>query len=190
MENKLNLPYPIVVEGKYDKIKLSAVVTSPILVCNGFSVFNDEKNKMHLKTMCKNGCIILTDSDKAGSFIRSRLKDIIKSDNMINLYTPVIKGKEKRKKEESKEGTLGVEGIDSKVLYDLLKPYSALVERKNKIKKSDLFALGLSGCEGSTEKRNAIAKKLELPKDLTPNAFLDAVNVLIDLDRLKELMNE
>lgn len=190
MENKLNLPYPIVVEGKYDKIKLSAVVTSPILVCNGFSVFNDENKKKHLKAMCKNGCIILTDSDKAGNFIRSRLKDIVKTENIINLYTPVIEGKEKRKKEGSKEGTLGVEGMDSKLLYELLLPYESQIEKKEKIKKSDLFALGMSGCDGSSEKRDNVAKKLNLPKGLTPNAFLDAVNVLVDLEQLKELINE
>lgn len=190
MENKLNLPYPIVVEGKYDKIKLSAVVTSPVLVCNGFSVFNDENKKKHLRTMCKNGCIILTDSDKAGSFIRSRLKEIVRSDNIINLYTPVIEGKEKRKKEESKEGTLGVEGMDTKLLFDLLKPYSKPFEKKEEIKKSDLYALGMSGGNSSSEKRDIVSEKLGLPKGLTPNAFLDAVNVLVNLEQLKELINE
>lgn len=190
MENKLNLPYPIVVEGKYDKIKLSAVVTSPILVCNGFSVFNDDNKKKHLKTMCKNGCIIMTDSDKAGAFIRSHLKEIVKTDNIINLYTPVIEGKEKRKKEYSKEGTLGVEGMDVKLLYDLLLPYSNPLDEKEKIKKSELYALGLSGGIGSSEKRDLVAKKLNLPLGLTPNAFLDAVNVLINLEQLKELINE
>ena len=190
MENKLNLPYPIVVEGKYDKIKLSAVVTSPILVCNGFSVFNDDNKKKHLKTMCKNGCIILTDSDKAGSFIRSRLKDIVKAENIINLYIPVIEGKEKRKKEGSKEGTLGVEGMDTNLLFELLLPYSKPLEKKEKIKKSDLYILGMSGCNSSSEKRDIVSEKLGLPKGLTPNAFLDAINVLIDLEQLKELINE
>ena len=190
MENKLNLPYPIVVEGKYDKIKLSAVVTSPILVCNGFSVFNDKNKKLHIKTMCENGCIILTDSDKAGSFIRSRLKEIVGTDNIINLYTPVVDGKEKRKKEPSKEGTLGVEGIDTEVLFRLLEPYSKPRQEKEKITKSDLYALGLSGGNDSAKKRDELAAKLSLPKGLTPNAFLDALDVLIDKERLKELIDE
>lgn len=190
MESKLNLPYPIVVEGKYDKIKLSAVVTSPILVCNGFSVFHDSNKKKHIKTMCENGCIILTDSDKAGAFIRSRLKDIVGTDHIINLYTPTVEGKEKRKKEPSKEGTLGVEGIETEVLFSLLLPYSKPLENKEKIKKSDLYALGLSGGSDSAKKRDEIAEKLSLPKGLTPNAFLDAINVLIDKERLKELTDE
>lgn len=190
MINKLNLPYPIVVEGKYDKIKLSAVVTSPILVCNGFSVFNDERTRALLKEMCKNGCIILTDSDKAGSFLRSRLKDIVRSDNIINLYTPVIKGVEKRKQKPSSEGILGVEGMEWKLLYDLLSPYTSETVKKNKITKTDMYELGLSGKQASGALRNELAKKLSLPPDLTPNAFLDALNTLVDLEKLKELMNE
>ena len=45
MRKKLRLKSPVVVEGKYDKIKLSAIIDSRIIVLDGFGVFKDkEKN--------------------------------------------------------------------------------------------------------------------------------------------------
>ena len=61
MEERLNLKYPVIVEGKYDKAKLSAVVSSPIITLDGFSVFNNEEKKSILKKLSNdNGVIVLT----------------------------------------------------------------------------------------------------------------------------------
>ena len=70
---KLSLEYPVVVEGKYDKIKLDAIVATPIITLDGFSFFNDKKKQQLFRKYAENGIIILTDSDRAGAFIRSKL---------------------------------------------------------------------------------------------------------------------
>ena len=74
MDNKkLFVKYPIVVEGKYDKIKLSSFVGSAIITTDGFAVFNNRERIALLKSLAKSGAlIIITDSDKAGFFIRDR----------------------------------------------------------------------------------------------------------------------
>ncbi|MBQ2253782.1 MAG: DUF4093 domain-containing protein, partial [Clostridia bacterium] len=72
MANKMRLICPLVVEGKYDKIRLSNLVETPILVLNGFSVFKDKEKKALLQRICKEkGLIFLTDSDHAGNFLRT-----------------------------------------------------------------------------------------------------------------------
>ena len=49
MEEKLKLKYPVVVEGKYDKAKVSLIVSTPIISLDGFSVFNNSEKQMLLK---------------------------------------------------------------------------------------------------------------------------------------------
>ncbi|MBP5230888.1 MAG: hypothetical protein ILO68_04090 [Clostridia bacterium] len=75
---KLRLRCPVAVEGKYDKIRLDAVVATPILVLNGFSVFRDEERLELLRRVVRQtGLILFTDSDRAGAFLRSRLKGLL-----------------------------------------------------------------------------------------------------------------
>lgn len=179
--NKLRLKYPVIVEGKYDKIKLSNIISSPIIAIGGFSFLNDKKKKALLSTLAKETkLVILTDSDKAGSFIRSRLKGIIPPQKLINVYTPQIKGKEKRKDSASAENLLGVEGINSEVLIKLLSPFqvdakSTVVEP---IDSALLWEYGLSGKPDSSEKRKAVLKAFGLPENLTAKAMIDAINSL------------
>lgn len=186
--NKLNLKYPIIVEGKYDKIKLSAIVSSPIVTLDGFSFFNSRDKQNLIRKYAEKGVIVLTDSDKAGTFIRSKLKCYINGE-IINLYTPSVKGKEKRKSAPSKEGLLGVEGIDEKTLYELFLPYENTSETVRFLTKARLFADGLSGRDGSAELRERLAHELGLPKSLTSNAFIDAVNSMIPEERYVDALN-
>ncbi len=172
---KLKLLYPVVVEGKYDKIKLDAVVESPIFVLDGFSFFKNNDKKKLFSAYAKNGVIVLTDSDKAGGFIRSKLKGYT-SGNIINLYSPVISGKEKRKSSPSKDGIIGVEGIDTKTLYALLKPFESKEASVCFLTRQRLYADGLSGKPNSVKLRNALLAILGLPIGLTSSAFCDAIN--------------
>ncbi len=174
---KLNLKYPVIVEGKYDKIKLSNVISSPIITVGGFSILNDKKKRKYLSSLAeKTKLIILTDSDKAGGFIRSRLKGIVKTQQLINIYIPQIKGKEKRKNTPSAENLLGVEGMNAELLFSLLSPYEEEEKNFEKITSSDFYNAGLSGKSGSTEKRSLLAKRLMLPDNLSPKALIDAIN--------------
>lgn len=176
---KIHLKYPVIVEGKYDKIKLSNILTSPVIAIGGFSLLNDSKKKKLLSTLAnETKLIILTDSDKAGGFIRSRLKGIIPANKLINLYIPQIKGKEKRKTSASAENLLGVEGMESQVLLKLLSPYTVEKEPTEPISSSTLWEYGLTGKNDSGEKRKALSKALSLPDNLSTKALIDAVNSL------------
>ena len=53
---KLKIPYPILVEGKYDKIKLESILDANIKTAGGFSLFNNEEKMALLKRITeKNG---------------------------------------------------------------------------------------------------------------------------------------
>ena len=178
---KLDLKYPVIVEGKYDKIALDAIVSSPVIVLNGFSVFNNSEKKLLIKRLCAGGAILMTDSDKAGMFIRGKLKGYFADIRLYNVYIPQIEGKEKRKNKPSADGLLGVEGIDKKLLYSLLLPYAADTEKpapKRIYTKADMYELGLSGKKDSKEKRDQTATRFGLPCGMTANALLEAINLL------------
>lgn len=179
--NRIKLKYPIFVEGIYDKNRLSAVAEGTVIVGNGFGVFNAKEKLALLKRITdETKLLMLTDSDRAGIFIRNKLKGVLNSANIIQLYTPAAKGKEKRKKAPSKEGLLGVEGMDNETLYRILAPYAAdkCDEPTVPVSTADMYAVGLTGKDGSEAKRRDFCLKADLPATLSPKALREAVNVL------------
>lgn len=173
---------PIIVEGKYDKIKLSSIVKADIFTTDGFGIFSaSEKAALLRRLALKNGLIVLTDSDGAGLVIRNYLSNLIPKDQIIHLYIPKIKGQERRKSSPSKEGYLGVEGIDRQVLEKIFAPYADGKEapRRMSLQKSDLYTFGLSGGRNSARLRAALANELSLPDNLSSNSLLAAINLLI-----------
>ena len=184
MKERLKIPYPVIVEGRYDKLRLGAVMDGQILTTDGFGLFNKKEKTMLFRALAKSTpVIVLTDSDGAGKLIRSHLCSMIPKDRLIHLYIPRIEGTEKRKSAPSAEGTLGVEGMENDLLMDLLSLYADpdAVNRRmaeNPLSKTDFFMDGLTGAENSREKRNALAGKLGLPPDMTPNALLAALTLL------------
>ncbi|MBQ7780173.1 MAG: DUF4093 domain-containing protein [Clostridia bacterium] len=193
MSEKLKLVSPVIVEGKYDKIKLSSIIESEIICLNGFGIFKDEKKREMLKKIAnEHGLIVLTDSDGGGLVIRNHLRALIPSHQLTHLYIPKIKGKEKRKDEASKEGLLGVEGMDTSILRELFEPFLVQKTQKNarKVTKTDLFCDGLLGNSGSVEKRKKLCAKCSLPDNISTNALIEAINLLFGYDRYKEIINE
>ena len=182
MTERLKISYPIVVEGRYDRLRLQSVVDGQILLTDGFGIFNKkEKRALLLALAKKTPLIVLTDSDGAGKLIRSHLTSVIPADRLIHLYIPRVAGKERRKAQPSAEGVLGVEGMENDLLYNLLAPYASDAEREaleNPLSKTDFFLDGLTGAPDSAARRNAFAARLGLPPDMTPNALLAAVRVL------------
>ena len=168
---KLSLEYPVVVEGKYDKIKLDAIVATPIITLDGFSFFNDKKKQQLFRKYAENGIIILTDSDRAGAFIRSKLRGYTKG-TIINVYAPSVIGKEKRKSVSS----------NVKTLRTLLTPYEGREKTAPYLTKARMYADGLSGGENSSLLRHTVALLLGLPANLSPNAFAEAINTMIPED--------
>ena len=178
----IKLKYPVAVEGKYDKIKLSSFVSSPVFTTEGFGIFRDENKSRFFSKICNSSkLIILTDSDKGGDLIRKRLKSISPNAKIVNLYIPQIKGKEKRKKSPSKQGYLGVEGMDEKLLTDLFTRAGLVdegIEREPFMDRAKLYSLGLMGKDDSAEKRKKLAKKLGLYEELSTTSFLESLNLL------------
>lgn len=177
----------VVVEGRYDKNALSQVVDATIVTLGGFAVFNDREKLAFLRRLAEQrGLIVLTDSDGAGFVIRNYLKGALPRDRVKQAYIPDIPGKERRKRTPGKEGKLGVEGMKPAVLLEALRRAGATFadeetvgeRRKDPITKADLFALGLTGGTDSAAKRRALLKALDLPEHLTPNAMLEALNLL------------
>ena len=186
------IKYPIIVEGKYDKIKLDSILDAKIITTDGFGIFNNkEKLSLIRQLASKDKIILLTDSDGGGHLIRSHIKTAIPGDKLINLYIPRVEGKEKRKNAPSKEGVLGVEGIDADKLRDMLRPYSDEGQEKShsEITKADFYAFGLSGRDDSKAKREKILKKLGFPLNMSPNAMLQAMNILFSKEEFEEVIS-
>lgn len=190
----MRIPYPVIVEGKYDKLRLESVIEGQILTTDGFGLFNKKEKTMLFRALCKSTpVIVLTDSDGAGKLIRSHISGILPPQRVIHLYVPRIEGTEKRKDAPSAEGTLGVEGMERDLLRKLLLPYAdpslaREFSREERITKLLLYEDGLTGGEGSREKRDALAARLELPPGMTPNALLAALRVLCTYERYCELV--
>lgn len=192
----IKLKQAVVVEGKYDKIKLSSIIDAPIIVTNGFSIFKDKEKLEYIKKVAqKRGIIIMTDSDNAGFMIRNRiLKAIDKESEVINVYIPDVLGKEKRKEKPSAEGKLGVEGIQADIIRKSLEKFGVLCEKseknKKEITKTDLFVWGLSGGENSAKRREMFLKELDLPQDMTANTMLDAINIFLSFNEFENICKE
>lgn len=184
---KIKVSLPVIVEGKYDKIKLDSILDTKVITTGGFGIFNSDEKKALIKRLCENGVILLCDSDGAGKVIRAYIKSFLPPEKVINLYIPKIEGKEKRKKEGSKEGTLGVEGMEADLLRDLFRKYAdASAAARTPITKRDLYLHGLSGGEDSAAKRDALATIYALPSGMTANALLDALNIVSSLEEFEE----
>lgn len=192
----LKIKEAVIVEGKYDKIKLSSLVDAPIIETNGFRVFSDrEKQNLIRKIADTRGILVLTDSDSAGFVIRNFLKGIVDKTKIKNCYIPQIEGKEKRKEQSGKEGILGVEGVSDDIIIEAIRKSGAEilgenVTHENEIEKSDLYCLGLTGTKNAEKNRQRLLKHLGLPTYLTTNAMLSALNCLYSLEELKEVLTE
>lgn len=181
----------IVVEGRYDKNTLSQLVDGVILETNGFGIFKDKEKLALLRRIAeKRGLILLTDSDGAGFVIRNYIKGAIPPEQVKQAYIPDLFGKEKRKRKPGKEGKLGVEGMSPAVLEAALRQAGATIlgeeahSQAPALTKADLYACGLSGGEGSKEKRRDLLKRLGLPEHLSPNAMLPVLSALYSREDL------
>lgn len=177
-KDKLELLYPVAVEGKYDKIRLSNVVSSPIIVLNGFSAFKSDETLSLLKAYGKEGIILLTDPDNAGTFIRGKLKSLLGGVKIFNVYAPAVIGADSRRNHVCKEGVLGVESTDEQTLYDLLLPFSHTKRREKQafLTPGRAYADKLTGCSGSSDLRTSLCAVLGLPGNISAKALIEYIN--------------
>lgn len=180
MENKIKLTEAVIVEGKYDKIKLSNILDAFIIETNGFAVFKDKTKLSFIKKLAKErGIIILTDSDHAGFMIRNYISSGVPKEQIKNVYIPDIFGKEKRKNAPSKEGKLGVEGMTKEVIVEALSKAGITSSKSvcsDPVTTVDFYDLGLTGGAGSKAKRKALCKALDLPEFLSTSSLISCIN--------------
>ncbi len=188
----------IIVEGKYDKIKLQNIIDGLIVPTDGFGVFNDKEKQFLIRRLAEErGLLILTDSDAAGFMIRNFLKGCVPQERMKHAYIPDIFGKEKRKPHPSKEGKLGVEGISEKILLDAVLRSGAectsntcIIQNQHKeITKSDFYTYGLNGTPCAEKKRIQLKKFLNFPEHMSTNALLQTVNFLMTKSEFEEKLH-
>lgn len=179
----------IIVEGKYDKIKLSSIVDAVIITTNGFGIFKDkEKLELIRYYAKKTGIVILTDSDSAGRRIRGYIKGAVGGGRIINVFIPDVFGKEKRKEKPSAEGKLGVEGISAKLLREAFEKSGITASARTAdpdITKFTLYELGLSGGTGSSELRKRLQRRLGLPSLMSSGALTEVLNTMMTAAELE-----
>lgn len=183
----------VVVEGRYDKNALLQVVDAVVVTTSGFGIFNDGEKLALLRRLAEQrGLILLTDSDGAGFVIRSFLKGAVPKERLKQAYIPDMPGKERRKRTPGKEGKLGVEGMPPEVLLAALRRGGATFEGEEEsvsaaaVTKAELLERGLIG-PGSRARRSELLKRLELPEHMTPNAMLEALNLLLTREEWEAL---
>lgn len=188
----------IIVEGTYDKIKLSSFIEAIIFVTGGFSVISNKKKLASIKTLAEQtGIVILTDSDSAGFKIRNYIKQSITTGTVKHAYIPDILGKEKRKSKPGKEGLLGVEGISPEIIIKVLRDAGCVINGESECKKNtdpitkaDLYLLGLSGNADSEKKRHTLSRELGMPSKISANMLVSVLNRLMTRDEFSKLCDE
>jgi ribonuclease M5 len=188
-----------VVEGKYDEIRVRSAVEALVVPTEGFGIFHDAQRMELLRRLAaERGLIVLTDSDSAGMLIRNHLVGTIPTEQIRHAYIPPIAGKERRKSSPSKEGLLGVEGVDNAVVLAALERAGATFEDaaageaadKMHLTKGDMYALGLSGRADSAQRRRALLSALNVPTNLSANRLLDVLNATVTEQELAQLLRE
>lgn len=193
MPEKIRLRQAVVVEGKYDKIKLDAVVDAFILTTDGFRLYKDKEQRALLRFLARSrGLVVLTDSDRAGFQLRHFISNLAAGGEVLHAYIPDIAGKERRKRAPGAEGTLGVEGMDPAVLLDVLRRAGALDHPapppSAPITRQDFYEDGLIGAPGSADRRRALYRRLGLPARLSTSAALQALSHMITREEYKALV--
>lgn len=194
---KISVKEAIIVEGRYDKIALQSVVDSLIITTNGFRIFNSKETQLLIRKLAQSrGILIMTDVDSAGFVIRNFLNGIVDKSQIKHGYIPTIFGKEKRKSDFSKEGKLGVEGIERDQLVNAIIKSGATIDSCEKeisqkeINKMDFYELGLCGKDNSAVFRAKVLKHMGLPQYLSTNAMISAMNCLYTYDEFVEIIKK
>lgn len=191
----IKIKQAVIVEGKYDKIKLSGIIDAPIIQTDGFGIFKDKELQLMIRKLAeKRGILVLTDSDSAGFKIRSFIGSTVEQKDIIHAYIPDIFGKESRKTEPSKEGKLGVEGVSEEIIMRALENAGVFCETAQElarpITKIDLYELGFTGGTDSSKKRAALLRYYSFPERLSANSLIKVLNSITTYERFLEDVRE
>lgn len=178
---------PVVVEGRYDKIRLSRLIDGIILETGGFSIRKNRELVKALKSIARDrGLIILTDSDAAGFQIRRFLTDVLGSDaKLTHVYIPAVAGQKRRGGRSAGEGLLGVEGMELEVLERAFKIAGiGCTQAPNDagITRADLLDAQILGVPGAAARRRELAAMLGLPPRISSHVLLRFLNGMLTRD--------
>lgn len=190
MREKIKIHEAVIVEGRYDKIKLSNIIDAFILETDGFSIFKDKKKLTFIKKLAlERGIVVLTDSDHAGFMIRNHISSAVPKSRIKNVYIPDVFGKEKRKAAPSKEGKIGVEGMSTEVILNVFEKAGVTASKvtcDNPVTTADFFELGLTGSANSKEKRKELCAELDLPEFLSVSSLISCINNMMSKEEFTE----
>ncbi|MBR3554161.1 MAG: DUF4093 domain-containing protein [Clostridia bacterium] len=191
----IRLKQAVVVEGKYDAIRLANVIDALIIRTDGFGIFKDKEKQQLLRRLAQErGLILLTDSDSAGFLIRNFIANCVPASQCVQVYIPDIYGKEKRKTAPSAEGKLGVEGVKEDILLEAFRKAGVTATQtdapRDPITNIDLYEHGLSGTPHSRENRKRLLQKLALPERLSTGALVKVLNCFVTRDEFLKIAKE
>lgn len=194
----ITLNIPVIVEGKYDKIKIKSIVNAVVIATDGFGVFNNAEKRALIRRLGANGVMILSDSDGGGRVIRSHLRGMLGGIPVYDLYTPRIEGKERRKAAPSKAGYLGVEGVSADILRGIFEKFAAAhpelcgeggdAPTKSGITSAQMYELGLTGHDNSASLRDDVCRRLGLPPGMSAKAFAEAVGLVSGYEEVRAII--
>lgn len=189
--NKIHISEAVIVEGKYDKIRLESVIDALIITTDGFGIFKAKEKQQMLRSLARErGLLVMTDSDGAGLVIRNFISGCVDPSLVKHAYIPRVEGKERRKDRPSKEGTIGVEGMDREALLDSLRAAGVILTdgraqdgRRDVITRQRLYDDGFIGGMNSAGKRRRLLCELGLPDYLSTSAMIKIINAGADEQR-------
>lgn len=187
----------IIVEGRYDRERVSRVSDALIVTTDGFNIRKDMAKQRLIKRLASEcGLVILTDSDDAGFQIRRFVEDIAGRENVVHAYIPDVKGRERRKARPSSAGLLGVEGVELALISQALE--NALKSSVNEnaftpqngdlVTAADLYADGMNGSPDAARRRARFLELAGLPERLSTKAMLAVVNRLLGKSGYDEIV--
>ena len=187
----IHIDHAIVVEGKYDRMRLNEVTDAPIVEAGGFNLFHDKEKQSLIKRLSETiGIIILTDSDPAGAKLRSFIAQIAMGGEVIHAYVPEVEGKEQRKTQPGAAGILGVEGINNDTIERIL---LAVTEDQNSDDEDEVtffewYEAGFSGKDGSKQRREDFLMAHGLPGSISQRQALKYLNSIYSAEDLRKDM--
>ena len=64
MGEKLKIPYPIIVEGKYDRLRILNICEAHVITTEGFGIFKKSEKLALVRSLAgRSPIIVMTDSD-------------------------------------------------------------------------------------------------------------------------------
>lgn len=169
--NRLKIKQAVVVEGKYDKIKLESVIDAVIIPVNGFGVYRDKEKLALIRAFAASaGIAVLTDGDDAGRQIRNYIKNAVTKGEVYHVYVPSLVEAEDASADILREAFVnaGVAGEEPPPANGESEP----------ITRERLYRDGLIGVPLAAERRKKLLRRLNMPENLSATALLEFLNAV------------